>query len=118
MSDNWLLFVPSDPIWQPSDEAAQKAAALLATFVGDAGIVTERTEHIEIVHPFANWDGVECPSCRTDVDEWFHDVGLKIWEGSSFTRLDCVLPCCGLPTSLNELHFIMRRRSDASSSRQ
>jgi len=78
MSDNWLLFVPSDPIWQPSDEAAQKAAALLATFVGDAGIVTERTEHIEIVHPFANWDGVECSSCRTDVDEWFHDVAQDL----------------------------------------
>jgi hypothetical protein len=40
MSDNWLQFVPCDPEYQPSPQAAERACLLLLGFAAQAAVVS------------------------------------------------------------------------------
>ena len=69
MSDNWLQLVPTDPLFRPRPEQAQRARELLASFVpGAVEVSAEAKDRIEFVDPGSNWSGVECPACGADAE--------------------------------------------------
>jgi len=106
MSDNWLRYVPTDPQFQPSASAAKAAEALLLSFVPQAEEVRSRfTEFVGFVDPGANWSGVFCPLCGTDVETWWGDAMSTAAE-ADFTNLAVQVPCCHATTSLNELRYV------------
>ena len=107
MSDNWLMFIPADPEWLPSKAAADKAVALLRTFVPEAyGEVSARfAERPEFHSGGANWSGVNCPKCETDVGDWWKDAMDRAWA-SEFRNLTVTVPCCGHSTTLNDLKYV------------
>jgi hypothetical protein len=106
VSDNWLQFVPIDPNWQPTLEAADRAVALLTTMADDPDAVEASfKDSVEFVYAWSNWSGVKCPSCGTDLEEWWWEALGKAHEDSGFNDLNVVAPCCGAPTSLNDLDF-------------
>lgn len=67
MSDTFLRFVPHDPAYVPGTEAANKAAALLASFLPGAEVVKHETHStVVFVDPGENWSGVACPAGGAD----------------------------------------------------
>ena len=105
MSDNWLKFIPVDPSWQPTPDAADQAAELLASMAPDGEISVDFMEKIELFHPYGNWSGVECPSCGADAEGWWGDAVSRAAE-LDFTKLEVTTPCCGSTVSLNDLHYV------------
>jgi hypothetical protein len=107
MSDNWLMFIPADPEALPSRAAADKAVELLKTFVPEAWgeVLAKFAKRTEFHCGGANWSGVSCPKCGTDVEDWWSDAMNKAWE-SEFKNLGVTLPCCGHSTTLNDLNYI------------
>ena len=106
MSDNWLQFVPVNPKYQPSRQAAEKAKLLLATFVPRAKEVNvEFTDNIRFFNPCGNWSGVNCPACGQNANAWWGNAMDQAFHGQ-FTELEVKTPCCGATVSLNEMDYI------------
>lgn len=106
MSDNWLQFVPTDPRFLPSDEAADNARRLLASFVPESASVTATFKgQVKFFHPLGNWSGVECPSCGADAEPWWEEAMCNA-ANTQFLELLVTTPCCGFRVSLNELRYL------------
>jgi hypothetical protein len=106
MSDNWLKFVSTSPSWQPTPQAAEKAARLLKSFLPSAEeIESEFKDEIEFIDAGGNWEGVKCLACGTDLKDWWSDT-MRERHRSQFRDLEVALPCCGLTTNLNELRYV------------
>jgi hypothetical protein len=101
MSDNYLCFVPTDPDFVPSDEAAEVAVRLLRSFGGDIKI--ERHDRRQFVYGGVNFDGADCPVCGASLDGWWEDA-MAVAHASAFADLNVLTPC-GHQTSLNELAY-------------
>jgi len=105
MSDNWLQFVPNDPEYQPSPEAAERARVLLAAFTPQADTVSvEFKESVQFFHPGSNWSGVECSACGADAESWWNSAMESAYE-SGFRSLLTTAACCGARLSLNDLRY-------------
>lgn len=106
MSDNWLQYIPLDPEFQPSPNAAEAARRLLASFAPEADEVTvEFKASTEFFHPAGNWSGVKCPACASDLEDWWHNA-MAIASKTAFKNLSVTSPCCGAVTSLNDLNYV------------
>jgi hypothetical protein len=105
MSDSWIQFVPADPTWQPSQVAADRAAAELRQIAPKADEVNATFhETVEFFDPGANWSGVKCPKCAADLEEWWGSAMSRAHK-HSFSDLTVVTPCCSSETSLNDLDY-------------
>jgi len=106
MSDNYLRYVPSDPRFQPTRDAAAAAEALLRSLLPQARTVASIFyEQVEFVDAGANWSGVHCPECGADTEDWWRDAMSEAWK-SHFAALAAHAPCCGATVSLNELKYV------------
>jgi hypothetical protein len=106
MSDALLRYVPNDPTYVPSSDAASRAEALLASLLPNA----ETVEHeihptVVFVDSGANWSGVSCPACDADAEPWWGDAMSSAHE-SGFADLATVAPCCGNSVSLDKLNYV------------
>jgi DNA-directed RNA polymerase subunit M/transcription elongation factor TFIIS len=105
MSDNWFTFVSSDPKWTPSDEVAGQLEDIARSEFPDADeISTEFHEQPAFINPVANLETVHCPSCDSDIMDWWQDQ-MEATDEEEFASLDCTVPCCGTQTSLNDLKY-------------
>lgn len=108
MSDDYLIVIPTDPYWQPSRSAADRAAAVLSgTLPNDIarrGMEVEWHDSIEVVDCGANLMTISCRYCGADIPSWF---GTAVSERRSdgFSSLMVTVPCCNAGTSLNDLAF-------------
>ncbi|WP_395571072.1 hypothetical protein [Streptomyces sp. BK79] len=110
MSDHYLTVIPTDPWWQPGEEAAGRAAAVLAGFLPDHDRLGEDEvkwhDIPRVVVCGENLQGIRCPRCGADLytGEWFgKEVTARHEEG--FATLGTTTPCCGARTSLNDLVY-------------
>ena|SRR6202012_9537 len=105
MSDDWLRLIPTDPEYQPTPVAAERARELLVTFVPDAGQVTVTFKRaVEFFHPGSNWSGVRCCACGADAQPWWEPAMTRAAE-RGFCELRVVAGCCGAEVSLNDLCY-------------
>lgn len=105
MSDYCIRLVPEHETFLPEREAADRAAAALRRFTPDADQVTFTfSERVEFIDAGAHWEGVRCPSCNTDIDDWWPEQ-MSEASDRGFSDLSCVTPCSGQATSLNALHY-------------
>nr|WP_315481723.1 hypothetical protein [uncultured Undibacterium sp.] len=106
MSDNWLQYIPTNPEFIPTINAANDAVKLLEAFFPLAEEVKfEISDSVNFYHPGANWSGVECLNCGVNAESWWDDVMDQAAE-SQFRSLTFIAPCCGAEVSLNNLKFI------------
>jgi hypothetical protein len=107
MSDNWLMFIPIDPEMLPSRAAADRSVELLRTFAPEARgeVLATFAEKTEFHSGGANWSGVNCPKCKTDIEDWWKDAMDNASE-SAFNNLSVTTPCCGHSTTLNDLDYV------------
>lgn len=108
MSDDVLSVIPTDPMWQPDPGAGERALALFRVIV-PGGEETEATWHdlIEPIEAGGNLTRITCNRCRQDIDvEDYRDlVDEMIGDDDGLAFLGIVAPCCGTPTSLNDLEY-------------
>lgn len=98
VSDNWIQFVPADPLAQPTKEAADRSVQLLKSYAPDADeVIAEFKDHTEFFHPAGNWSGVQCPVCGSDAESWWGDAVSRAAE-AAFSDLAVQTPCCGSQT--------------------
>lgn len=106
MSDNWIIFVPADPEWQPTLEAAEMAEAMCRSmFPAAEECAAVFHDHVAFHHPGENWSGVFCPRCHADLEAWWQSV-MDEYSTAAAKNLYVMTLCCGLSTSLNELSYV------------
>ncbi|WP_262286770.1 hypothetical protein [Micromonospora sp. MA102] len=116
MSDLYLRVIPTDPEWQPTSEAAARAAKYIADLFAGPG------NHVEVVEPVFHEritliDGGEymeevfCPRCDAAIGlDWFWDLliarngGRRVGE-PTIDDLGVTVPCCGAALTLLQLRF-------------
>ncbi|MET9821921.1 hypothetical protein ABZ038_09900 [Streptomyces sp. NPDC006349] len=109
MSDNYLTVIPVDPYWQPSKDAAGRAAAVLSGMLPDddarRGLEAKWHDSVEVVDCGANPERISCPHCAAELttDWWAAAVSERYDAG--FPTLLGRVPCCGVETSLNALVY-------------
>ncbi|MGW8353302.1 hypothetical protein [Streptomyces wedmorensis] len=109
MSDNYLTVIPTDPYWQPSKDAADRAAVVLSGMLSDddarRGLEAKWHDSVEVVHCFANLERTSCPRCGTELAPgWWGDAVSQCYD-EGFSTLMVTVPCCDVETSLNELMY-------------
>jgi hypothetical protein len=123
MSMWYIMLAPVDPWHVPSREQQENATAYLRA-LNPESLHDQGEMEIEIVvHDGPqvyigpeSYDKAQCPNCLHVFDrEWAIDVIDDLWnvEQSSFTDLTCVMPCCGVSTSFNLLHFPLSGEENA-----
>jgi hypothetical protein len=59
---------------------------------------------IQFIDPGGNFERVLCPTCASDITDWWTTAMDAAWQ-SSFADLSISVPCCGITTSLNDLQY-------------
>ncbi|MFD8692993.1 hypothetical protein [Streptomyces sp. NPDC059651] len=109
MSDNYLTMIPTDPYWQPGEDAADRAAAALSHMLPDddarRGLEAKWHDSVEVVWCGANLERISCPHCGTECAPgwWAEAVSERYDEG--FPTLVVTVPCCDVETSLSGLVY-------------
>ncbi|WP_433063626.1 hypothetical protein [Dactylosporangium sp. CS-033363] len=116
MSELYIRVIPMDPQWQPTEEAAARAADYVAALFAGPG------DHVESVKPVfyerttlidsgEYLEDVVCPRCAASIGvDWFWDLliarngGRRIGE-PTIDELGVSVPCCGAALTLPELRF-------------
>ncbi|MFE9960482.1 hypothetical protein [Micromonospora sp. NPDC005299] len=116
MSDLYIRVIPTDPEWQPTSEAAARAAKYIADLFAGPG------DHVEVVEPVFHeritlidggeyMEDVFCPRCDAAIGlDWFWDLliarngGRRVGE-PSIDDLGVTVPCCGAALTLPQLRF-------------
>lgn len=107
MSDNALIFIPTDPNYIPEPPAQQEARDWLRSFAPEADEVeVQTTDELELVFIGANWERILCPVCETTLAmEWWADAVDAAYNATRLANLLVTLPCCGAVRSLNDLRY-------------
>ncbi len=107
MSDNVLIFIPTDPSYIPEPSAQQEAQNLLRSFAPDADEVkAETSDEVELVFTGTNLERILCPVCETLLDwGWWSDALDAAYSATRFSNLLVRLPCCGATRSLNDVTY-------------
>jgi hypothetical protein len=105
MSDQILRIIPADPEFMPGAADQQMSMALFSSFVSKADRVNViADDDIRFVDPGENWQGVTCPVCGADLNDWIQDAIGAAYE-NGFTDLTITTPCCSSVGSLNDLVY-------------
>lgn len=108
MSEHYLVLFPADPRLVPDPERQRRAAARLeGCLEAHGGVTVETTEEVQFISGLSNYEGVDCPFCQADLDDWWGGAMDQAWndEIQGFRDLSCTTPCCGRATSLNDLAY-------------
>ena len=105
MSTIYLRVIPTSPSFVPNAEAQLQAREMFEQFVEGADeIEAVVTEEIEFVDAGGNLPTVKCPTCGSDLNNWWIAVVDKAYE-NHFRNLNLQMPCCGAISSLNDLDY-------------
>jgi hypothetical protein len=104
VSNGWILIIPRDPTYEPSDMAATRTHRYLIEQLPEAEeVLVERYDGIEFVHAGPNLDRLWCPLCQAEltVDWYYSCVGRAHKE--QYRELAVEMPCCKGTGNLNDL---------------
>ena len=106
MSDNFLLLIPSAPDFVPSETAQAAALKRLKSFLPKADEVTcDSSDEVQFIDAGVNFERISCPACRRPLAmRWWQDAMDAAGE-KAFRDLGITLPCCGKPSTLNDLVY-------------
>ncbi len=123
MSDNWIVLVPSDPAFLPSQPGQERRAALFRAMAPESDeIRTVTYEGIEFFDCGANFSSVSCPQCVVEISMSWWEKTMSKDHGQQRSIVDKVfgrspkqaggfrlqsyrLPCCGAKASLDALVY-------------
>jgi hypothetical protein len=106
MYENHVYWIPVDPSFVPSEDAARRAAEWLRSRAPEADKVTaDVTPEIQFVDCGANFEALRCPLCAADLSvDWWQGAMDKA-AATEFTDRATTVPCCGANTRLEDLRY-------------
>jgi hypothetical protein len=106
MSTQILSIVPTSATFIPHGTAQAKAIHFLRSIISDAReIKAWESNTTQFIHPVEYFKQVNCPSCHTEITDWWVDAVDNAYE-SNFENLAIATPCCHTLTTLNDLEYI------------
>ena len=107
MSDNWVIFVPTDPQLVPKQAARKRAVELAEELWPDADeveVVVSRK--LMVFDCGVNLSSIRCPTCSAKLSvDWFNDE-IPEYFATKRGRADVPLNlACGCRHSLQELKY-------------
>jgi hypothetical protein len=107
-----VYLIPTDPTWQPTQEAADRTAIEACILAGvprniHPSVDVKFFRRITVAHPMENLERIGCPRCGGEIDvEWFNQlVDLSSPNRDGFEDLTTTVPCCGDLVSLDDLEY-------------
>lgn len=111
MSDSWIIVIPEDPKYQPTEHQKQKLLAELANLAPNAEEIAIETDghHIQFFDCGENFEVVRCPACNAEMssETWGDWMSKDYGDGPGFDLSTRKLPCCGSIFTLNDLTYDM-----------
>jgi hypothetical protein len=106
MSDHLLRWIPLDPSFVPSGEAAERAAQWLRARAPQAAEVSaEVSPKIQFVDCGSNFQGILCHVCKDEVPlDWWHEA-MGAAGATDFADRVVTLPCCAATANLEDLEY-------------
>lgn len=106
MSDTFLLLIPSAPDFVPSEAAQAAALTRFKSFLPKAeDVMCDSTDEVRFIDAGVNFERISCPACRRPMAlRWWQDA-MNAAAEKVFADLAITLPCCGKPSSLNDLVY-------------
>lgn len=108
MSDNFLIFVPTDPDRVPSPEVQREVTQLVRTSLPDAEEVTsEANDRVQFYDCGSHFERASCPQCNAELSlAWWGEIMDEDYDDGGFKLARYELPCCHRSSSLNELRYV------------
>ena len=102
---DYLILIPTDPTYVPSDEQAEAGADALEALLPRADEVSyDMFDDVRFIDGGEAFVAITCPLCGKDAQAW--------WEGAmdqaaqtEFEDLAVTATCCGGATTLNALNY-------------
>ncbi|MER5429638.1 hypothetical protein [Streptomyces sp. NPDC002588] len=121
MSEDILSVIPTDPHWQPTQQAADRTVTLARQLSHEdpdglaPGNAPAPDPDLQIdvdwydaptpVDAGDNLERITCPHCAAQIPvTWFLDL-LETHCETGFPTLATVVPCCDTATTLDALHY-------------
>ena len=106
MSDTFLILIPKAPEFVPSDAAQAAALERFRSFLPKSDdVIGDSTAEVRFISAGVNMVKVSCPICRLELAmRWWEDSMTKAGK-KNFEDLRITLPCCGKPSTLNDLMY-------------
>ncbi|GIU67352.1 hypothetical protein [Candidatus Phycosocius spiralis] len=102
---SYLILIPTDPIYVPTEEQAETGADALEALMPAAEEVTyDMFDDVRFIDGGQAFEAITCPLCGKDAQAWWHNAMDKAAE-AEFEELECTATCCGGQTSLNALIY-------------
>ena len=102
---NYLILIPTNPTYVPTDEQAEAGADALEALVPAAEEVTyDMFDDVRFIDGAQAFEAITCPLCGKDAQAWWHNAMDKAAE-AEFEELACIATCCGGQTNLNALIY-------------
>src|SRR5947209_603171 len=107
MSENYLLFIPTNPEYVPTSMAQEKACKVLVSSLPLADeVIYQVTDEIRFIGGGDNLEKITCPNCKADINiYWWIKAVDDSYNSSQFKKLEVLLQCCDKCISLNELYY-------------
>ena len=107
MSDNWIVLIPEDPEYVPSEFQRARARKLFEGMAPEADeieIVVE--DKVQFFHCGGNAERIRCPSCNAQVDyKWWGEQMDEDYVNNGFGLAAYATPCCGARHRLHDLIY-------------
>jgi hypothetical protein len=106
MSDDWISIIPEDPKFIPDGRKRSRARDRLAEIAPHAEkIEIKLYEKVEFFNSGANFERIDCPSCRSEIPiVWWGDRMDEDYA-NGFPLARYTTPCCGKLHTLHELVY-------------
>jgi hypothetical protein len=106
VSQNLLRLIPTDPLWIPSLVQQSICIERVRSLVTDALDVRSMTyANVTFVDAGQNFQAIFCPSCHAEIELSWWQPAMGSASVARFARLDIETPCCGFPSTLNDLRY-------------
>lgn len=102
---DYLILIPTDPSYVPSDEQAEAGADALEALLPRADEVSyDMFDDVRFIDGGEAFEAITCPLCGKDAQAWWEGAMDQAAE-SEFEDLAVVATCCGGTTNLNALIY-------------
>jgi len=106
MSDNFLIFIPTDADFEPEPTSRTRAVSYLRDRLPSGeDFSDEVSSAVEFVGCGSNFESVHCPSCGASLDIGWWSERMDVAAKSGFAVRVVEVPCCGRSMDLNQLEY-------------
>lgn len=102
---DYLILIPTDPTYVPSEEQAEAGADALEALLPRADEVSyDMFDDVRFIDGGEAFEAITCPLCGKDAQAWW-EAAMDQAAESEFEDLTVVATCCGGTTTLNALKY-------------